>query len=106
MVGMPNQPISSVPLQPIPVGGEPFCHVQIDCVGLPSNTKSGNQYLLTITCKFTRFPEGIPLWNIKAEKIADSLIKFFTFVELPGYVYTIRQLKVEYHVQVNAESST
>ena len=33
MVGKPNQPIPSAPLQPIPVCGEPFSHVQIDCVG-------------------------------------------------------------------------
>ena len=34
-------------------------------------------------CKFTRFPEAIPLRNIKAQKIVNSLIKFFTFVGLP-----------------------
>ena len=83
MVGKPNQPIPSAPLQPIPVCGEPFSHVQIDCVGPLPKTKSGNQYLLTIMCQFTRFPEAIPLRNIKARKIVDSLIKFFTLVGLP-----------------------
>ena len=42
-----------------------------------------SSYLLTIVCKFTRFPEAISLRNIKAQKIVDSLITFFTFVGLP-----------------------
>ena len=83
MVGKPNQPIPLAPLQPIPVCGDPFSHIQIDCVGPLPKTKAGNQYLLTIMCKFTRFPEAILLWNIKAWKIVDSLIKFFTIVGLP-----------------------
>ena len=61
MVGRPNQPIPSAPLQPIPVCVEPFSQVQIDCVGPLPTTKSGNHYLLTIMCKFTRFPGAIPL---------------------------------------------
>ena len=55
----------------------------MDCVGPLPETKLGNQYLLTIMCQFTRFPEAIPLRNIKACKTVDSFIKFFTFVELP-----------------------
>ena len=57
--------------------------MRIDCVGPLPKTMTGNQYLLTIMCKLTRFPEAIPLWNIKARKIVDSLIKFFTFLGLP-----------------------
>ena len=34
-------------------------------------------------CKFTRFPEAIPLRNSKARKIVYSLITFFTLVGLP-----------------------
>ena len=83
MVGKPNQPIPAAPLQPIPVCGEPFSHILIDCVGTLPKTKSGNCYLLTIMCKSTRFPEAIPLRNIKASKIVPSLVKFFTFVGLP-----------------------
>ena len=37
-------------------------------------------------CKFTHFPEAIPLRNIKAPKIVDALVKFFTFVGLPKSV--------------------
>ena len=83
LVGKPNQPVPSAPLQPIPVCGEPFSHVLIDCVGPLPKTKLGNQYLLTIMCKTTRFPEAVPLRNIEVPKIVESLIKFFTFVGLP-----------------------
>ena len=76
-------PINVSLLQPIAVCGEPFSHVQIDCIGPLPKIKSENQYLLTVMCKFTRFPEAIPLRNIKAQKVVDSLIKFFTFVRLP-----------------------
>ena len=81
VVGKPNKPIPVAPLKPIPVCGEPFCDVIIDCVGPLPKTKSGNQYLLTIMCKATRF-----LRNIKAPKIVNALVKFFTLVGLPRSV--------------------
>ncbi len=65
-VGKPNQVIRPAPLFPIPVIGEPFEHVIIDCVGPLPKTKSGNQFLLTIMCVATRFPEAIPLRKITA----------------------------------------
>ena len=34
-------------------------------------------------CVFTRFPEAIPLKNIKAQTIVQALTKFFTLVGLP-----------------------
>ena len=83
VVGKPNKPIPVAPLIPIPVCGEPFCDVIIDCVGPLPKTKSGNQYLLTIMCKATRFPEAVPLRNIKAPKIVNVLVRFFTLVGLP-----------------------
>ena len=61
MAGKPNPPLPAAPLQPIPTCGEPFNHVMIDCVGPLPKTRHGNQYLLTIMCKSTRFPEAIPL---------------------------------------------
>ena len=71
------------PLKPIPAFNEPFSRVIVDCVGPLPRTKSGNQYLLTIKCASTRFPEAIPLRNIKASTIVKALTKFFTLVALP-----------------------
>lgn len=55
----------------------------IDCVRPLPKTKKGNQYLLTIMCASTTFPEAIPLRNIKAKTIVPALTKFFTLVGLP-----------------------
>jgi hypothetical protein len=79
MVGKPNQKIPSVPLQPIPAFEKPFSRVLVDFVGPLPKTRVGNQYLLTIMCTSTRFPEALPLRNIKAKTIVKALTKFFQF---------------------------
>ena len=48
-------------------------------------TKSGHDYLLTIMCASTRFPEAIPFRNIKTKNIVKALVKFFTFEGLPKF---------------------
>lgn len=83
MVGKPNQKIPSAPLQTIPAIEEPFSWVLVDCVGALPRTRSGNQYLLTIMCTSTRFPEAIPLTNIKAKNVVKALTKCFSFVGAP-----------------------
>ena len=85
MVGKPNQTIPKANLQPIPAFDEPFSRIIIDCVGPLPKTKSGCQYLLTIMCASTRFPEAIPLRNIKTKTIVKALVKFF---------YTCRSSKI------------
>ena len=37
-------------------------------------------------CMATRFPEAIPLRNIKAQTIIKALVKFFTLVGLPKHI--------------------
>ena len=79
----PNQKIPRAPLQPVPAFEEPFNRVLIDCVGPLPKSQSGNEYLLTIICTSTRFPEAIRLRNFKANTIVKALIKFFTLVRFP-----------------------
>ena len=86
MVGKPNRIIPKAPLQPIPAVQEPFSRIIVDCVGPLPKTRSENQYLLTIMCASTRFPEAIPLRNIKAKTIVKVLTKFFTLVGLPSSI--------------------
>ena len=86
MVGKPNETIPVAPLKPIPACMKPFSEIIIDCIGPLPKTKSGNQYLLTIRFRATRFPEVFPLCNIKAPRIVESLVKFFSFVGLPTLV--------------------
>ena len=83
IVGKPNCRPPLTPLKPIPAVREPFGQVVIACIGPLPKSRAGNQYLLTIMYLSTRFPEAIPLRNIKAPNIAKALIKFFTFVGLP-----------------------
>ncbi|KAF7690629.1 hypothetical protein HF521_012433, partial [Silurus meridionalis] len=71
------------PLKPIPAFGEPFSRVLVDCVGPLPRTRTGNEYMVTIMCASTRFPEAIPLRNIKAVTVSRALIKFFTLFGLP-----------------------
>ena len=86
MVGKPNQVIPKAGLQPVSAFDEPFSRIIIDCVGPLPKTKSGNEYLLTIMCASTRFPEAIPLRNIETKTIVKALVKFFTYVGLPKSV--------------------
>ena len=90
VTGKPNQVIPPAPLQPIPVTSEPFEHVILDCVGPLPRTKSGNQWLLTIMCSLTRFPEAIPLRKITAPVIIKALMGFFSVFGLPKTIQTDR----------------
>jgi len=77
MVGKVHKVIPKAPLCPIKVEQEPFSRLVIDCVGPLPISKSGHQYLLTIMCCTTRYPEAIPLRNIRASTISAALVKFF-----------------------------
>lgn len=88
IVGKPNQVVHPAPLCPVPAVGEPFEHVMVDCVGPLPETKSGNQFLLTVMCVSTRFPEAIPLRKITAPAITKALTQFFTTFGLPKVVQT------------------
>lgn len=88
MVGKPNKPILPAPLQPILVIGEPFERVLLDCVGPLPKTKSGHQYILTVMCAATRFPEAFPLRTVKTKGIVKALTKFFSTFGLPRVIRT------------------
>lgn len=83
VIGKPNQTIPKAPLQPIPAFEEPFSRIIIDCVGPLPKTRSGHQYLLTIMCASSRYPEAIPLRSISARIILKELVKFFTTYGFP-----------------------
>ncbi len=78
IAGKAKQVVPPAPLKPIPVLGEPFEQILIDCVGPLPKTKSGNSYLLTLMCVSTRFPEAIPLRSLKAYAIVKAIVKFCT----------------------------
>ena len=88
VTGKPNQVIPPAPLCPIPVLGEPFAHVLVDCVGPLPRSKTGNQFLLTIMRVATRYPEAVPLRTITARVVVRALVTFFSTVGLPKVVQT------------------
>lgn len=73
-------------LFPVPVAEEPFQRVIVDCVGPKS--KTGFQFLLTVMCASTRFPEAIPLRRITAQIVVKALVRFFSTFGLPKAVQT------------------
>ncbi|XP_066946104.1 uncharacterized protein [Macrobrachium rosenbergii] len=83
LVGKPNQKIPKAPLIPIPSVGEPFREVIIDVVGPLPRTRGGCEYLLTIVDRMSRYPEAIPLRSVKAEKVVEALVNFFTKFGIP-----------------------
>ena len=66
--------------------GEPFSHVLLDWVGPLPKSKGGYQYILTIMCASTQFPEAIPLRSIRTPNIVKALVKCFTLIGLPSSV--------------------
>ncbi len=67
---------------------EPFERLILDCVGPLPKTKSGYQYVLTIMCTATRFPEAVPLRTIKSPVVIKALVKFCTTFGLPKEIQT------------------
>ncbi|XP_049340179.1 uncharacterized protein LOC125804771 [Astyanax mexicanus] len=88
VAGKPNQSIPPAPLCPVPAVGEPFEHLLLDCVGPLPKTKSGNQYLLTIMCLSTRFPDAFPLRTITAKSVSRALVRFCSVFGLPKTIQT------------------
>ena len=88
IVGKPNQPVPQAPLHPIPALDQPFDRVIVDCVGPLPRTKQGNEYLLTIMCAATRYPEAIPLRKINSRSVIKALTHFFSTFGLPRVVQT------------------
>jgi hypothetical protein len=69
VVEKPNKKIPQAPLCHITAFDEPFSRILIDCVGPLLKTISVSQYLPTIMCISTRFPETVPIRNIKEKLV-------------------------------------
>ncbi len=65
---------NKAPLQPISVGRPMHC-VGIDIVGPLPRTSQGNAYILVMMDYFTKWPEAVPVPNIKGSTIARTFIR-------------------------------
>ncbi len=84
VVGKSNQDLPKAPWRP--AFEKLFSKVSVDCVGPLPKTKKGCEYILTIMCPSTRYPEAIPLRYIKAKPVVEALTAFFTRFGLPKIV--------------------
>ncbi|XP_069167999.1 uncharacterized protein [Procambarus clarkii] len=75
--------ISRAPLVPVPAFGQAFERQLIDGVGPLPQTKRRNNYLLTIMCASTRFPEAVPLRQLTSKSIMGKLQRLFSWVGIP-----------------------
>lgn len=98
LAGKPNQVIPQAPLQPIPVMGEPFERLILDCVGPLPRAKSGHQYILMIMCAATRYPEAVPLHSTTTKAVVKELVKFCSMFGLPEVIQTDRGTNFTSHL--------
>ena len=76
------------PLQPLPCISEPFSMVAFDLVGPLPRTTSGNRYVLTCMCLYTKFPEAIPLKRVDNITVLEAMVEVFARYGIPKVLLT------------------
>jgi len=72
--------------RPLPIIDIPFKRVGIDIKGPYTVTENGNKYILVICDYATRYPEAIPIPDIRTETVAQAMIEVFSRVGLPSEI--------------------
>ena len=90
MVGRPGEKPKPAPLRPIPLVGEPFSRIVVDMVGPLPRTRRGKEYILTMMCQMTRYPEAIAVSSAKSRIIVPCLVDMFCRFGVPKEVQTDR----------------
>ena len=79
---------SRAPLQPLPCVGEPFEKVAFDLVGPLPRSSSGNKYILTMMCLYTKYPEAIPLRRVDNHTVLEAMLEIFARHGIPKTILT------------------
>ncbi|XP_054719150.1 uncharacterized protein LOC129228494 [Uloborus diversus] len=74
------------PLKIVPIISEPFAVINIDAVGVLPLSKNGNKYLITSICMASKYPDAIPVPDIKSPNVIDALLKTFSRTGFPREV--------------------
>ena len=80
----PKHLTKRVPIGKMPIFDTAFKRVAVDIIGpITPMAESKCQYILTMIDYATRYPEAVPLKNIRAETVADALWNFWTRLGVP-----------------------
>ena len=83
-----NQKVRRAPLVPLPVIEEPFARIAMDIVGPLPRSRAGHKYILVVCDYATHYPEALPMKTIDAERVAEELVKIFSWVGIPREILT------------------
>lgn len=83
-----NQKVRRAPLVPLPVIEEPFARIAMDIVGPLPHSRAGHKYILVVCDYATHYPEALPMKTIDAERVAEELVKIFSWVGIPREILT------------------
>ena len=79
--------IPKVPVQKIPLVDAPFQRVAVDLVGpIHPASESGHRYILTLVDYATRYPEAVPLKDIRVETVSEALVSMYCRLGFPETV--------------------
>ena len=79
--------VPRVPLGDMPLIDMPFRRVAVDLVGpISPPSEKGHRYILTLVDYATRYPEAVPLKNIKTETVAEALLDMYSRLGIPKEV--------------------
>lgn len=84
------QGVTRAQIRQLPVVSYPLQRVGIDLIGKISPSHSGNNYILTIVCHFSRFVQAYPLSNKKTETIARAFMDYVCRYGCPEHIVSDR----------------